>query len=156
MAFGGTTILSIVSSSSSLMKTEGPPTLHHRVQQHVSSINTVDFPSSRRTPLGLLNKNRIKKKQKTFKTFYKETQLGWSDTERGAGPGGFRKRSWVHFEREQFLGVHVVQRAQLGKFEQQLGEGGGCLLAVVLHHQVSQRPDQSVLQGLHCVEVLDP
>lgn len=68
----------------------------------------------------------------------------------------FRKLSRVHFEGEQFLWVHVIKGAQLGKLEQQLGESGGPVLAVVLHHQVSQGPDQFVLQGLHGVQVLDP
>lgn len=60
-----------------------------------------------------------------------------------------RKLSRVNFEGEQLLGVHVVERTQLGKLEKQLGEGGGRLLAVVLNYQVSQSPDQFVLQGLH-------
>ena len=44
--------------------------------------------------------------------------------------------------------MHVVERTQLRKLEQQLGEGGGRLVAVVLHHQIPQGPDQFVLQGL--------
>lgn len=58
-----------------------------------------------------------------------------------------RKTSRVNLEGEQFLRVHVVEGTQLGKLEQQLGEGGGGLLAVVLHHHVAQGPDQFVLQG---------
>lgn len=60
-----------------------------------------------------------------------------------------RKPLRVNFEGEQFLRVHVVERTQLGKLEQQLGEGGGRLVAMVLHHQVSQGPDQFILQGLN-------
>ena len=102
--------------------------------------------------------------------------MGWSCTETGGGGSKrqvlvevevcglrwraqmqpIRKLSRVNFEGEQLLGVHVVERTQLGKLEKQLGEGGGRLLAVVLNYQVSQGPDQFVLQGLHWVQVLDP
>lgn len=64
--------------------------------------------------------------------------------------------SRVHFEGEELLGVHVVERTQLGELEQQLGEGGGRLLAVVMNHQVPQTPDQLVLQGLNGAQVLNP
>lgn len=91
--------------------------------------------------------------------------MGWSCTETGgskrqvlvevcglrwrAQMQPLRKLSRVNFEGEQLLRVHVVERTQLGKLEKQLGEGGGRLLAVVLNYQVSQGPDQFVLQGLH-------
>ena len=52
--------------------------------------------------------------------------------------------------------MHVVEGTQLGKLEQQFGEGGGRLLAVVLDHQVAKSPDQFVLQSLQSVQVLDP
>lgn len=68
------------------------------------------------------------------------------------GPGG---PSWVDFEGEQLLRVQVVERAQLREPEQELGEGGGRLVAMVLGNQVTQDPDQVVLQGLHRVQVLD-
>lgn len=51
--------------------------------------------------------------------------------------------------------MQVVEGAQLRKLEQQLGESGGRVVAVVLHHQVPQGPDQVVLQRLHCIQVLD-
>lgn len=55
----------------------------------------------------------------------------------------------MNFEGEQLLRVQVVERAQLRKLEQELGEGGGRLVAVVFHDQVPQGPDQLVLQSLH-------
>lgn len=70
----------------------------------------------------------------------------------GSGTG---ESSRVNFEGQQFLRVQVVERTQLRQLEQQLGEGGGRLLAVVLRDQVPQGPDQVVLQGLHGVQVLD-
>lgn len=60
----------------------------------------------------------------------------------------------MDFEGEQLLGVHVIERAQLGQLQQQLGEDGG-LVRVVCHDQVPQSSDQSLLQGLHAAYVLD-
>lgn len=54
----------------------------------------------------------------------------------------------VHFEGQQFFRVCVVEGAQLGQLQQQLGEGGS-LVGVVLHDQTPQRSDQRVLQRLH-------
>lgn len=71
----------------------------------------------------------------------------------GAGPAR-RQRSGMDLEGEQLLRVHVVERAQVGQLEQQLGEDGR-LVGVVLGDQAAQGPDQRLLQGLHRVHVLD-
>uniref|UniRef100_A0A3Q1GGF6 Thyroid hormone receptor beta n=1 Tax=Acanthochromis polyacanthus TaxID=80966 RepID=A0A3Q1GGF6_9TELE len=66
-------------------------------------------------------------------------------------PGGLRG---MDLEGQQLLGVHVVERAQVGQFEQQLGED--CrLVRVVLGNEASQCTDQRLLQGLHGVHILD-
>lgn len=62
--------------------------------------------------------------------------------------------SRVDFEGQQLLRVHVVERAQVGQFEQQLGEDGR-LVGMVLGDEAAQGADQRLLQGLHRVHVLD-
>lgn len=64
------------------------------------------------------------------------------------------KASGMDLEGQQLLRVHVVERAQVGQFEQQLGEDGR-LVGVVLGDEAPQGPDQGLLQGLHRVHVLD-
>ena len=64
------------------------------------------------------------------------------------------KTSGMDLEGQQLLRVHVVERAQVGQFEQQLGEDGR-LVGVVLGDEAPQGPDQGLLQGLHRVHVLD-
>lgn len=48
--------------------------------------------------------------------------------------------SGVNVEREQLLWVHVIQRAQVRKFEQQLGESGGVIRGI-LADEGSESPD---------------
>ena len=60
----------------------------------------------------------------------------------------------MDLEGQQLLRVHVVERAQVGQFEQQLGEDGR-LVGVVLGDEAPQRADQRLLQRLHRVHVLD-
>lgn len=55
---------------------------------------------------------------------------------------------------EQLLGVHVVEGAQVGQFEQQLREDGG-LIRVVLGDKAAQSADQRFLKGLHGVHILN-
>lgn len=62
--------------------------------------------------------------------------------------------SRMDLEGQQLLRVHVVERAQVGQLEQQLGEDGR-LVGVVLGDEASQGADQRLLQGLHRVHVLD-
>lgn len=50
--------------------------------------------------------------------------------------------------------MHVIERAQFGQLQKQLGEDGG-FVRVVLHDQVPQSSDQSLLQGLHATYILD-
>ncbi len=67
---------------------------------------------------------------------------------------GVSSTSGMDLEGQQLLRVHVVERAQVGQFEQQLGED--CrLVGVVLGDQASQGADQRLLQCLHRVHVLD-
>lgn len=54
----------------------------------------------------------------------------------------------MDLEGQQLLRVHVVERAQVGQLEQQLGEDGR-LVGVVLGDEASQGADQHLLQGLH-------
>lgn len=60
----------------------------------------------------------------------------------------------MDLEGQQLLRVHVVERAQVGQLEQQLGEDGR-LVGVALGDEASQGADQCLLQGLHRVHVLD-
>lgn len=60
----------------------------------------------------------------------------------------------MNLEGQQLLGVHIVERAQVRQFEQQLGEDGR-LIGVVLGDEASQGADQRLLQGFHRVHVLD-
>lgn len=62
--------------------------------------------------------------------------------------------SRMDLEGQQLLRVHVVERAQVGQLEQQLGEDGR-LVGVVLGDEASQGADQRLLQGLHRVHILD-
>lgn len=62
--------------------------------------------------------------------------------------------SGMNLKGQQLLRVHVVERAQVGQFEQQLGEDGR-LVGVVLGDEASQGADQRLLQGFHRVHVLD-
>jgi len=69
--------------------------------------------------------------------------------------GGVREEtSGMDLEGQQLLRVHVVERAQVGQLEQQLGEGGR-LVGVVLGDEAPQGADQRLLQRLHRVHVLD-
>lgn len=54
----------------------------------------------------------------------------------------------MDLESQQLLRVHIVERAQVRQFEQQLGEDGR-LVGVVLGDEASQGADQGFLQGLH-------
>ena len=63
--------------------------------------------------------------------------------------------SGVDLEGQQLLRVHVVEGVQVGQLEQQLGKHGRVAGRVVLGDQAAQRPDQSLLQSLHRVHVLD-
>lgn len=60
----------------------------------------------------------------------------------------------MDLEGQQLLRVHVVERAQVGQLEQQLGEDGR-LIGVALGDEASQSADQRLLQGLHRVDVLN-
>ena len=60
----------------------------------------------------------------------------------------------MNIEGQQLFGVHVVERAQVGQLEQQLGEDGG-LVGVVPGDEAPQGPDQCLLQGLYGVHILD-
>lgn len=62
--------------------------------------------------------------------------------------------SRVHLEGQQLLGVHVVERAQVGQLEQQLGKDGR-LVGVVPGDEAAQSSDQRLLQRLHGVHVLE-
>lgn len=55
---------------------------------------------------------------------------------------------------QQLFRMHVVERPQLGKLQEEFGEDGR-FVRVVLHDQVPQSSDQSLLQGLHGAHVLD-
>lgn len=102
-------------------------------------------------------------------TFWEQNaEMGWWNPETEVGVEGSQRQvlvevcgwatgepSRVNSEGEQLLRVQVVERTQLGELEQELGEGGGRLVAVVLHDQVPQGPDQLVLQSLHRLKVLD-
>lgn len=63
-------------------------------------------------------------------------------------------RSGMDFKGQQLLRVHVVEWAQVGQLEQQLGEDGR-LVGVVPGDEAAQCADQSLLKGLHRVHVLD-
>lgn len=60
----------------------------------------------------------------------------------------------MDLEGEQLLRVHVVERAEVGQLQQQLGEDGR-LVGVVLGDEAPQGADQRFLQSLHGVHVLD-
>lgn len=66
----------------------------------------------------------------------------------------WRKSSGMDLEGQELLRVHVVERAQVGQLEQQLGEDGR-LVGVVLGDEAPQGADQRLLQRLHRVHVLD-
>uniref|UniRef100_A0A3B3XT26 Thyroid hormone receptor beta n=1 Tax=Poecilia mexicana TaxID=48701 RepID=A0A3B3XT26_9TELE len=66
-------------------------------------------------------------------------------------PGG---TSGMDLEGQQLLRVHVVEGAQVGQLQQQLGEDGR-LIGVVPGDEAPQRADQRLLQRLHRVHVLD-
>lgn len=69
---------------------------------------------------------------------------------RGREGGGqvLEETSGMNLEGQQLLGVHIVERAQVRQFEQQLGEDGR-LIGVVLGDEASQGADQRLLQGFH-------
>lgn len=60
----------------------------------------------------------------------------------------------MDLEGQQLLRVHVVERAQVGQFEQQLGEDGR-LVGVVFGDEASQGTDKCLLKGLNRVYVFD-
>lgn len=59
----------------------------------------------------------------------------------------------MNLEGQQLLGVHIVERAQVRQFEQQLGEDGR-LVGVVLGDEAAQGTDQRLLQGFHRIHIL--
>lgn len=63
--------------------------------------------------------------------------------------------SGVYPEGQQLFRVHVVEGAEVGQFEEQLGEPRG-FAGVVLHDQSPQHTDQRLLQLVHRVNVLNP
>lgn len=75
---------------------------------------------------------------------------------RGQTRGPFRlcQSSGMDLEGQQLLRVHVVEGAQVGQLQQQLGEDGR-LIGVVPGDEAPQRADQRLLQRLHRVHVLD-
>lgn len=88
----------------------------------------------------------------TLHTFYSDifkTPKSWSFDKDKTLPG-----SRVDLEGQECFGVQVVERAEVRKLEEQLGEDGG-LVGVVLHDQTPQRTDKVVLQHLHRIHVLD-
>uniref|UniRef100_A0A3B3CL06 Thyroid hormone receptor beta n=1 Tax=Oryzias melastigma TaxID=30732 RepID=A0A3B3CL06_ORYME len=94
------------------------------------------------------------------KLLMKVTDLvkGAADVGRWCSKGLFvlvwRGPSRVHLEGQQLLGVHVVERAQVGQLEQQLGKDGR-LVGVVPGDEAAQSSDQRLLQRLHGVHVLE-
>ncbi len=62
--------------------------------------------------------------------------------------------SGVDLEGQELLRVHVVERAQVRQFEEQLSEDGD-LVRVVLGNQAAQSSNQSFLKGLNWVDVLE-
>lgn len=71
-------------------------------------------------------------------------------------------RSHDDAERQQLLGVHVVERPQVGQLQQQLGEAGRVQVEQVvlgadgrLVDQQAQSSDQVLLELLHRRHVLD-
>lgn len=60
----------------------------------------------------------------------------------------------MDLEGQQLLRVHVVEGAQVGQLQQQLGEDGR-LARVVLGDEAPQGADQGLLEALHRVHVLD-
>lgn len=60
----------------------------------------------------------------------------------------------MDFEGQQLLRVHVVEGAQVGQLQQQLGEDGR-LIGVVPGDEAAQGTDQRLLQRLYGVHVLD-
>lgn len=61
----------------------------------------------------------------------------------------------MDLEGQQLLRVHVIEGAEVGQSEEQLGEYGR-LVRVVLSDEAPQVPDQSLLKSLHRVYVLNP
>lgn len=61
---------------------------------------------------------------------------------------------WLDLKGQQLFWMHVVERPQLGKLQEEFGEDGS-FVRVVLHDQVPQSSDQSLLQGLHGAHVLN-
>lgn len=62
--------------------------------------------------------------------------------------------SGVDAEGQQLLGVHVVERAQVGQPQQQLGEARRVVCGGGPVDEEAQRPDQVLLQLLHRRHVL--
>lgn len=88
----------------------------------------------------------------TLHTFYSDIfkpPKSWSFDKDKTLPG-----SRVDLEGQECFRVQVVERAEVRKLEEQLGEDGG-LVGVVLHDQTPQRTDKVVLQHLHRIHVLD-
>lgn len=64
--------------------------------------------------------------------------------------------SGVDAEGQQLLGVHVVERSQVGQLQQQLGEARRVHVGVIVAaDQRAKSPDQVLLQLLHRRHVLD-
>ena len=74
--------------------------------------------------------------------------MAWSRTPHRQEQASSPQASWVDLEGEELLRVHVVEGAQVGQLEQQLGEDGG-LVGVVLGDETAQRADQGLLKRLH-------
>lgn len=77
--------------------------------------------------------------------------LQFSSAREEEGAGG---ASGMDLEGQQLLRVHVVEGAQVGQLQQQLGEDGR-LVGVVPGDEAAQGADQRLLEGLHRVHVLD-
>lgn len=62
--------------------------------------------------------------------------------------------SWVNAKGQQFVGVHVVERAQVRQPQEEFGEEGGVVWATSSDER-PQSPNQTLLELLHSSRVRD-